>query len=114
MKNYKDLKSYQSYHSYQSYQSYQRLKKFQKTHPHIQVGLPRQKRFRTPPPCMNKKHWKTKTEKMIYKMNLVFFQQVEDSHYTYWKQFRAHIRKLFNNLTMGVNVMLLSEKDLVQ
>ena len=42
------------------------------------------------------------------------FQQVEDSHYTCWKQFRAQMRKLFKNPTMGVNVMLLSEKDLVQ
>ena len=91
----------------------QRMKIFMETHPHISVKAPRNKKIRNPPTYMNKENWVSKTEKSIFQMDIQFLQHVEDTHFTCWRQFRAHLKRVFRNPTMKINVWIVSEKDLI-
>ena len=92
---------------------YKRLKIFKESHPHIEVKLPRNMKIKNPPPYMQKKYWKSKTMQNTFQMDLQFLQHVEESQYTDWKQFRQHLRKVFRNPNMKINVMIISEQDII-
>ena len=84
-----------------------------KTHPHISVKAPRNKKDRNPPPHMNKENWVSKSEKEIFQMDIQFLQNVEDNHFTCWRQFKAHLKRVLNNPTMKINIWIVEKNDLI-
>ena len=51
--------------------------------------------------------------KNTFQMDLQFLQQIEESQYTDWGQFRQHLRKVFRNQDMKINIMIISEDDII-
>ena len=87
---------------------FRKIKEFKASHPNITVKLPRShKTSKNPPPYLQKKFWKTKAMKKIFQMDLQFIQQIEDSQYTDWTQLRKHLRKIFRNKDMNINIMMI-------
>ena len=62
---------------------------------------------------MQKKFWKTKAMKNTFQMDLQFLQQIEESQYTDWRQFRQRLRKVFRNQDMKINITIISEDDII-
>ena len=92
---------------------FKKMKTFKASHPHITVKLPRSHKIKNPHPYLQKKFWKTKAMKNTFQMDLQFLQQIEESQYTDWRQFRQHLRKVFRNPNMKINVMTISEQDII-
>ena len=85
-----------------------KMKIFKARHPNITVKPPRsQKPRKNPPPYMNKKFWKSKAKAKIFQMNLQFHQQIENNQYTDWTELREHLRKIFRNKEMNINITMI-------
>ena len=86
----------------------QKIKDFKASHPYIKVKMPmNNKTIKNPPPYLQNKFWKTKAMKKTFQMDLQFIQQIEDSQYTDWGQLRKHLRKIFKNKDMIINIMMI-------
>ena len=87
---------------------FRKMKEFKARHPNITVKLPRsQKPRKNPPPYMQKKFWKSKAKAKIFQMDLQFKQQIEDTQYTDWTELRKHLRKIFRNKDININITMI-------
>ena len=85
-----------------------KIKDFKASHPYITVKMPKtNKTMKKPPPYLQKKFWKTKAMKKTFQMDLKFIQKIEDTQFTGWGQLRKHLRKIFRNNNMIINIMMI-------
>ena len=83
-----------------------KMKIFKAKHPHITVKPPRSQKSRKDP-TLNKKFWKSKAKAKIFQMNLQFHQKIENNQYTDWTELREHLRKIFRNKEMNINITMI-------
>ena len=55
-------------------------------------------------PYLQKQDWKKKAMKQTVQMDLKFIQKIEDTQFTDWGKLRKHLRKLFKNNNMSINI----------
>ena len=62
------------------------------------------KKIKRPHPCWDKQNWKKKALKQTVQVDLKFIKKIEDTQFTDWGKMKKHIRKLFKNNNMSINI----------
>ena len=65
------------------------------------------KKMKKPHPCWDKQKWKKKALKQTVQVELKFIQDIENNQFTDWGVMKKHIRKLFKNNDMLVNIVMI-------
>ena len=65
------------------------------------------KTIKEPLPYLQKQHWKKKAMKQTVQMDLKFIQKIEDTQFTDWGKLRKHLRKIFKNNNMIINIEMI-------
>ena len=65
------------------------------------------KTMKKPLPYLQKPNWKKKALKQTVQVDLKFIQKIEDTQFTDWGKMKKHIRKLFKNNDMLVNIVMI-------
>ena len=65
------------------------------------------KTIKKPLPYLQKQHWKKKAMKQTVQMDLKFIQKIEDTQFTDWGKLRKHLRKIFKNNNMIINIEMI-------
>ena len=65
------------------------------------------KTMKKPHPCWDKQNWKKKALRQTVQVELKFIQDIENSQFTDWGVMKKHIRKLFKNNHMLVNIVMI-------
>ena len=65
------------------------------------------KTIKKPLPYLEKQNWKKKAMKQTVQMDLKFIQKIEDTQFTDWGKLRKHLRKIFKNNNMIINIEMI-------
>ena len=65
------------------------------------------KTMKEPHPCWDKHNLKKKALKQTVQVDLKFIQKIEETQFTDWGKMKKHIRNLFKNNDMLVNIVMI-------